>query len=326
MRSARFGIRPRDRPPPHAQEEKVNDLQQYLVEEMVEEYQAGRISRRELLRRATLITGSAVVAGTVMSALGSAPVAAAAPAARPAGQTGVTVSPNDPDLQVGMVDYPGDGATLRGYLARPTSGQQSAGIVVMHANAGLSAHHQDVARRFAKEGYVALAVDVLSRQGGTASFPDQAAVIGAQGQMPEAQMIADLNSAVAYLQGLPSVRASSMGAFGNCFGGGIIGRRGGVNASRKAVVPFYGIAPPLDAVPNIQAAMLGIYASDDPRIDATIPDLVNALTAAGKTFEIEIYPGTEHSFFDDTGARYNADAPRAAWQRLLGCFGTYLNA
>src|SRR5205085_978832 len=179
----------------YQQEEKLNDLQQYLVEEMVEEYQAGRITRRELLRRATLISGSAAIAGTLMSTLGSAPVAAA-PAARPAGQSGVTVNPNDPDIEAGMTDYPGDGATLRGYLARPRSGQQAAGILVMHSNAGLSAHHQDVARRFAKEGYVALAVDVLSRQGGTASFPDQAAVMGAQGQLPEPQMIAHLNSAV----------------------------------------------------------------------------------------------------------------------------------
>src|SRR5258708_688108 len=100
---------------------------------MVEEYQAGRITRRELLRRATLITGSAAIAGGGMSALGPAPVAAA-PAARPAGQTGVTVSPNDPDLKVGLVDYPGDGATLRGYLASPATVQQAAGIVVMHAN------------------------------------------------------------------------------------------------------------------------------------------------------------------------------------------------
>jgi carboxymethylenebutenolidase len=303
----------------------VNDLQKYLVEEMVEEYQAGRLSRRELLRRATLITGSAVVAGTVMSTLGTAP-AAAAPAPRPAWQTGVTVSPDDPAIEVGMTDYPGDGATLRGYLARPRGVQQSAGVVLMHANAGLAPHHEDIARRFAKEGYVALAVDLLSRQGGTASFPDRAAVTGAQGQMAETQMLTDLSSAVAYLQSLPSVRASSIGALGHCFGGGIIWRLATVNANLKAAVPFYGIAPPLDAVPNIQAAMLGIYASDDERIDSTIPGLVEALTAAGKTFEIEIYPGTQHAFFDDTGDRYNADAARAAWQRTLGWFAKFLNA
>jgi carboxymethylenebutenolidase len=303
----------------------VNDLQQYLVEEMVEEYQAGRITRRELLRRATLITGSAAIAGGVMSALGSAPVAAA-PAARPAGQTGVTVSPNDPDLEVGMMDYPGDGATLRGYLARPRSGQQAAGIVLIHENRGMTDHQQDVVRRFAKEGYTALAVDLLSRQGGTASFADTAAVMGAQGQLPPEQMLGDLNSAVAYLQSLPSVRASSIGAMGNCFGGSMTWRLSTVNANLKAAAPFYGSAPPLDAVPNIQAAMLGVYASDDDRINSGIPDLVAALTAAGKTFEIEIYPGTNHAFFNDTAPSYNADAARAAWQRVLGWFSKYLNA
>src|SRR5205085_3567127 len=159
----------------YQQEEKLNDLQQYLVEEMVEEYQAGRITRRELLRRATLISGSAAIAGTLMSTLGSAPVAAA-PAARPAGQTGVTVSPNDPDIEAGMTDYPGDGATLRGYLARPRATQPTAGIVLIHENRGMTDHQQDVVRRFAKEGYTALAVDLLSRQGGTSSFADTAAV------------------------------------------------------------------------------------------------------------------------------------------------------
>jgi carboxymethylenebutenolidase len=303
----------------------LNDLQQYLVEEMVEEYQAGRITRRELLRRATLISGSAAIAGTLMSRLGTAPVAAA-PAARPAGQTGVTVSPNDPDIEVGMVDYPGDGATLRGYQARPRATQPTAGVVLIHENRGLTDHQQDVVRRFAKEGYTALAVDLLSRQGGSASFPDQAAAMGAQGQLPPEQMIGDLNAAVAYLQSLPTVRAGSIGAMGNCFGGSMTWRLATANASLKAAVPFYGGAPPLDAVPNIQAAMLGIYASDDPRIDAGIPDLVAALTAAGKTFEIEIYPGTNHAFFNDTGPAYSADAARAAWQRTLGWFGQYLNA
>ena len=117
-----------------------------------------------------------------------------------------------------------------------------------------------------------------------------------------------------------------MVAMGNCFGGWMTWRLATANASLKAAVPFYGPAPPLDAVPNIQAAMLGVYASDDPRIDDGIPDLVAALTAAGKTFEIEIYSGNQPRFFNDPAPAYNADAARAAWQRTLGWFGKYLNA
>ncbi|HZS02562.1 MAG TPA: dienelactone hydrolase family protein [Chloroflexota bacterium] len=300
----------------------MNDMQRYLVEEMVEAYEEGRLSRRELLRRVTLMTGSAVVASTFLAAA-RPPAATAAPVARPAAQM---TSPTDPDLEAGMVDYPGQGATLRGYQARPKGDQVHAGIVLIHENRGLTPHQQDVARRLAKEGYVALAVDLLSREGGTAAFPDTAAAMGAQAQLPPEQMIGDLNSAVAYLQSLPYVRASSIGAMGHCFGGGMTWRLATVNPNLKAAVPFYGPAPPLDAVPNIQAAVLGIYAGDDPRIDAGIPDLVAALTAAGKTFEIEVYPGVQHAFFNDTGQSYNADAARAAWQRALGWFNTYLNA
>jgi len=304
----------------------MNDLQRYLVDEMVDNYQSGRISRRELLRRATLITGSAALATGLVSNLG--PVAAAAPATRPAGQSGVTVDPNDPAIQAGPVDYPGDGATLRGYLSRPAGGDQPrAAVVVIHENQGLTNHQADITRRFAKEGYVALAVDLLSRQGGAASLPDAATRIGAIGQLDPAGMIADLNSAVGYVQGLPYVRATSVGAMGNCFGGGMTWRLATANASLKAAVPFYGPAPPLDSVANIQAAVLGIYAGEDPNIDAGIPDLVAALTAANKTFEIEIYPGVQHAFFNDTNAdRYNADAAQAAWRRALDWFGKYLSA
>jgi carboxymethylenebutenolidase len=301
---------------------QMNDMQRYLVEEVVEDYEEGRLSRRELLRRVTLMTGSAVVAGTFLAAA-RPPAAAAAPMARPAAQM---TSPTDPDLEVGMVDYPGQGATLQGYLARPKGDQARAAIVLMHENQGQTPHQQDVARRLAKEGYVALAVDMLSRQGGTAAFREPGTASAALAQLPPEQMVGDLSSTVTYLQSLPYVRASSIGATGQCFGGGIIWWLATANPNLKAAVPFYGAAPPLDAVPNIQAAVLGIYAGEDTRINATIPDLVAALTAAGKTFEIEVYPGVQHAFFNDTGDRYNADAARAAWQRALGWFNTYLNA
>jgi carboxymethylenebutenolidase len=301
---------------------QMNDMQRYLVEEVVEDYEEGRLTRRELLRRVTLMTGSAVVAGTFLAAA-RPPAAAAAPVARPAAQM---TSPTDPDLEVGMVDYPGQGATLQGYLARPKGDEVRAGIVLMHENLGQTPHQQDVARRLAKEGYVALAVDMLSRQGGTAAFREPGTASAALARLPPEQMVGDLNSTVTYVQSLPYVRAGSIGAMGQCFGGSVIWRLATANPNLKAAVPFYGTAPPLDAVPNIQAAVLGIYAGEDTRVNATIPDLVAALTAAGKTFEIEVYPGVQHAFFNDTGDRYNADAARAAWQRTLGWFNTYLNA
>ena len=301
----------------------MNDMQRYLVDEMVEEYQVGRITRRELLRRATLITGSAAIAATFLRDLGPA-AAAAAPSPRPPMQDGVTVSPTDPDLELGPVEFPGDGAALLGYLARPRGEGPWPAVLLIHENRGLTEHQNDVSRRLAKQGYAALAIDLLSRQGGSASFTDRAQATGMLGQTPPEQMVGDLNAAVAFLQGLPYVQSERIGAMGHCFGGGMTWRLATANPSLRAAVPYYGSNPPLDAVPNIQAAVLAIYASDDPRINAGIPDIERAMLAAGKTFEYVIYPGSSHAFFNDTGPNYNPDAAREAWARTLDWFGRYL--
>lgn len=299
----------------------MSDLQRYLVDEMVEEYREGRLSRREALRRVALISGSLTLGATL---IGQVLPAAAAPLARPTPQGGPMTSPTDPDLEVGMVQYPGDGATLTGYLARPRAEGTRAAVLLMHENRGLTEHNQDVARRLAKAGYAALAVDLLSRQGGTASFSDQAQASAALGQASPVQNTDDLRAGVAYLQAQPYVRATSVGATGQCFGGGMIWRLATAEPTLAAAVPFYGPNPPLDAVPNIQAPVLGIYAGNDERINAGIPDLEAALIAAGKTFEMVIYPGVNHGFLNDTGAVYNAEAAGAAWTKTLEWFGRYL--
>lgn len=303
----------------------MTDLQQYLVDEMIEEFQAGRLSRRALLRRVGLITGSAAVGAALVGKLGAQPVAAA-PTARPAGQAGGPVSPDDPELEVGMVQYPGDGATLTGYLARPRAEGVRAAVLQIHENRGLTPHQEDVSRRLAKQGYVSLAVDLLSRQGGSSSFADDDARIGALGQAQPPQLVSDLRAGVAYLQSLPYVRGQGVGAIGFCFGGGLTWRLATAEPSLAAAVPFYGPNPPLDAVPNIQAAVLGIYAGNDERINAGIPDLRAALDAADKTYEIVIYPNADHAFFNDTGARYNPTAAADAWAKTLEWFGRYLAA
>jgi carboxymethylenebutenolidase len=301
----------------------MSDLQRYLVEEMVEEYQAGRISRRELLRRVALITGSATLGASLLAGVGPARPAAAG-VVRQAPTSGVTVSPDDPDLEAGMIDYPGDGVRLLGYLARPRAEGLRPAVLQIHENRGLTEHHQDVSRRLAKQGYVSLAVDMLSRQGGTASFADPAQATGALGQASPEQLVADLRAAVAYLQALPYVRASSIGVMGFCWGGGMTWRLATAEPALAAAVPFYGPNPPLDAVPNIRAAVLAIYASNDDRINAGIPELRAALDAAGITYEIVVFPNTEHAFFNDTGARYNAAAAAEAWAKTLAWFERYL--
>lgn len=302
----------------------MHEMQQYLVEEAVENYQAGAISRRELLRRAALITGSVAVAQSLVSGL--APVALAAPPTRPEVQAGVTVSPDDPDIAAAAIDFPGDDTTLKGYLAHPRGAGPFAAVLVIHAQGGVNAHVADLTRRFAKQGYVGLAIDLLSRQGGTDAFADNAQIAGALGQAPPAQIAGDLDAGVTHLANLPYVRPQSIGAVGHCYGGGQTWRLAVSNPNVAAAVPYYGANPPLDAIPNLRAPVLAFYAGNDERLNAGIPALEAALTAAGKTYEIVMYPGTEHAFFNDTGAVYNAEAARDSWSRMLAWFGQYLRA
>ena len=304
----------------------MTDLQRYLVEEMVEEFQAGRLSRRELLRRVALITGSATLGASLLAGLTPVQPATASVTAQVT-PSGTTVSPDDPDIEAGMVEYAAaDGAVLIGYLARPRGDGQRPAVLQIHENRGLTEHHQDVSRRLAKQGYVSLAVDMLSRQGGTARFTDSAEATGALGQAAPEQLVSDLRAAVAYLQSLPYVRADRVGAMGFCWGGGMTWRLVTAEPALVAAVPFYGPNPPLDAVPSIRAAILAIYAGNDDRINAGIPELRAALDAAGKTYEIVIFPNTEHAFFNDTGPRYNAAAAAEAWTKTLEWFGRYLTA
>ena len=302
----------------------MNEMQRYLVEEMVEEYQAGRITRRELLRRATLITGSAVLASTVLAAVPTAPVAAA-PTPRPMPQTGVTVSPDDADIMAGPASIPGEGVALIAYLSRPRAEGIYPGVLVIHENRGLTDNQRDITRRLAKAGYVGFAIDLLSRQGGNAAFADEGAAIGAYGQLPPEQMLSDLMASLSYLRSVPYVRADSTAAMGFCAGGAHTWRIATLDPDLRAAVPFYGSNPPLDVVPNIRAAVLAFYGGEDARLNAGIPDIEQAMREAGKVFEYVVYPGAQHAFFNDTRPDvHHPEAARDAWSRTLAWFGRYL--
>jgi carboxymethylenebutenolidase len=302
----------------------MNEMQNYLVEEMIEEYQAGRITRRELFRRATLITGSAVLASTALAVVPTAPVLAA-PAPRATPQTGVTVSPDDADITAGPASIPGDGVALIAYLSRPRAEGVYPGVLVIHENRGLTDNQRDITRRLAKAGYVGLAIDLLSRQGGNAGFADEGAAIGAYGQLPPEQMLGDLVTSLSYLRALPYVRADSTAAMGFCAGGAHTWRLATLDPNLRAAAPFYGSNPSLDAVPNIQAAVLAFYGGEDARLNAGIPDIERAMRDAGKTFEYVVYPGAQHAFFNDTRPEvYHPEAASDAWTRLLDWFGRYL--
>lgn len=364
----------------------LNDMQQYLVDEFVEEYQDGHLSRRQALRQLTLILGSGAAAASILAACGApaasptvaptavpkpteiakptvaaptsapaaatiAPTSAAAAATKPAAANAaattapaaggtpaagtpaaaakptpnpVTVSPTDPAITgAGMIDVAG-GVKLTGYLARPAGAGPRPVVLVIHENRGLTEHIQDVVRRAAKAGYIAIGPDLLSRVGGTAKFTDPAQASGAIGQLKPEEVIADLKAFIAHAQKLEGAQADRLGVTGFCWGGGQTWRLATQAPEVKASVPYYGPAPALDQVKNIKGPVLAIYGETDTRINAGIPDLEKALKEANITHQIKIFPGVGHAFHNDTGAAFNADAAKEAWSMTIAWFDKYL--
>lgn len=308
----------------------MGDLERYIVDEWAEDFRDGRLNRREFLRRVALMAGGTAVALPVLRELGvmtTQEEVAAASASGPvvsAQSGGVTVSPDDPALEAGGVTFPLGTVTVQAYQARPKSTDPVPGVIVIHENRGLLEHFKDVCRRLAKLGYAALAVDLASPNGGTAKYSDLAEVTAILGRTPPEQLVAMLNAGVTWLQGRPAVRRDRIGAVGFCFGGGMTWRLATRNSALRAAVPFYGPNPPLDDVPQIKAAILAIYGELDTRITAGIPAIREAMKKTGVPFEVVIYPGADHAFFNDTGQRYHAPSALDAWHRTVAWFDRYL--
>ena len=328
----------------------MNIFQRYLVEEFAEDYQEGNLSRREALKLITAVTGSLLMANSILAACTPQDQSTAAPASEstlppantpvPAATEGEptaaetvapaqgTVSPDDPAVEASDVEIPGEGDTILGYLARP-SGEGPFGegpfpvVLVCHENRGLTEHIKDVTRRLAVAGYVGLAVDLLSRQGGTASMSSDD-VPGALGNTSPDQFVQDFTSGWQYLQGQPYAQADRVGMVGFCFGGGVTWLMATRMPELLAAVPFYGPPPPIEDVPNINAAVLAIYGERDERINQTIPDIEAAMQENNKIYEKVIYPNADHAFHNDTSQRYDAEAAQDAWRRTLEWFGTYV--
>jgi carboxymethylenebutenolidase len=323
----------------------MNTFQRYLVDEFAEDYQERRLTRRDALKLIASVTGSLLVAESVLAACApvsedttippatsepatsepaaTQPQAAQATDASPTEPSSVNVTPDAAAIDAGAVEFPGEGATLLGYLARPNKEGSAPVILVCHENRGLTPHIEDVTRRLAVAGYVALAVDLLSRQGGSAQVGEEN-VPGALGNIDPAQFVSDFKSGWTYLQGQPFADAARVGMVGFCFGGGVTWLMAVEMPELKAAVPFYGPPPPEEDLPSIQAAVLAIYGELDGRITGTAAAIEAAMVANGKIFEKEIYPGADHAFHNDTSSRYNAEAATAAWARTLDWFGRYV--
>jgi carboxymethylenebutenolidase len=343
----------------------MNLFQKYLIGEFAEEYEEGRLTRREALKLITSITGSLILANTILAAC--APPPEEALPTRPANTDTVqvvtqpeqitpipfteaieepiqpspipsvtateeptrwapahgTVMPEDPTIEAYPVEFPSDPDSIQGYLARPRAEGSFPAVMICHENRGLTEHIRDVARRFAKVGFVSLAVDLLSRSGGTATLASSE-VPGVLSSIDPDQFVQDFRSGWLYLSDQPFAQAERVGMIGFCLGGGVTWRVATQMPELRAAIPFDGPHPEVEDVPNIQAAIMAIYGERDQRINQGILAIEEAMLQSQITYEKVIYTGADHAFFNDTGSRYNPEAAQDAWGRVLEWFNKYL--
>jgi carboxymethylenebutenolidase len=287
------------------------------LKELIREYEAGKISRRDFMRQAMLVTGSLAAANSLIESL------------MPSSSYAAQVAPDDPAILTHNVKYEGKAGPVSGYLARPIKAGQYPGLIVIHENRGLDDHVRDVARRFAKEGYVALAPDFLSRQGGTMKANPKGAGLPNIRELAPGQGVAeDAEAGFRYLRVLPDVRRDRIGVVGFCWGGGMAFITATQVRDLKAAVVYYGASPtPLDLVKDIQAPVMAHYGEKDPNINKGIPDTEAAMKKYNKVYDYRIYPGAQHAFNNDTNPeRYDAKAAKEAWERTMGFFKKNLKA
>jgi carboxymethylenebutenolidase len=272
------------------------------IHELYKDYERGGMDRRQFLEQLVSLAGGTAAAAALLPALES-------------GQAASPVVPkDDPRLETGYIKYPGPNGDVRAYSARPKGGGKLAGVVVIHENRGLVPHIEDIARRAALEGFMAVAPDALSPFGGTPQNPDEARPLFQK--LDRQENTKNFAAAVAYLKTHPQT-TGKVGVMGFCWGGGVTNQVA-VNApDLDAAVPFYGSQPAAEDVPKIKAAMLIHYAGDDQRINAGIPAFEEALKKAGIDYKIYMYEGAGHAFMNDTGARYHKEAAALAWERTV---------
>ena len=238
----------------------------------------------------------------------------------------MTLPATNPNLVAGQeidgsnIEIPADGVQLKGYIARPRGGGSGPGVVVIHENRGLVPYLRDVADGLASSGYTAVAPDLLSREGGTGSLEEIPTKLR---EIPRERHVADVESVVRYLKSQPGM--TRIGVIGFCFGGAIVWQVATVNSDISAAIPFYGSNPPLEAVPNIRAAVFAVYGGNDERVNQGIPAMTEAVKAAGITHGSKVYPGAAHAFHNHTNSgSYNADAATEAWRDALEWFDRHL--
>jgi carboxymethylenebutenolidase len=277
-------------------------MEQKIIE-LYGQYTQKLLDRREFLRKLSILAGSVAAASALLPLLEKSEAEAQ------------IVPKDDPRLNTEYIKYSGATGDIRAFSARPKGEGKLPGVIVIHENRGPAPHIEGVTRRFALEGYLAIAPDALSPVGGTPEDPEKAPPLF---QKLEGQStIQNFVAAVRYLKTHP-ISTGKVGCVGFCWGGGIANQLAVHSPDLTAAVPFYGIQPKSEDVPKIKASLLIHYAGLDERINKGIQEYEEALKKASIGYKMYMYEGAQHAFLNDTTpARYNKDAAQLAWQRTI---------
>ena len=280
---------------------------------LYDEYCHGHIDRRSFLSRAAAIT----IGGT--SALWMAQ------ALLPRYAEAQMISFTDRRIKGTYVEYPspeGTSGSMRGYLVQPTGDGPFPSVVVFHENRGLNPYIEDVARRAAVAGFLALAPDGLAPVGGYPGNDDDGRTL--QRSLDPEKLDQDMINSARYLKA-HELSNGRLGATGFCWGGGMTNRLAvSLGSDLNAGVPYYGASAASEDVPKIKAALMIIYAGTDPRVNAMWPEYEAALKSHGVTYEMHMFEGTLHGFHNNSTPRYNETAAALAWNRTVGFFRKHL--
>ena len=293
----------------------VTPLQRYIAEEIATDHVDGLLTRREALRRLSLLGIGAAAATSLIAACGRGDQQAVPPTATSAAPADAPPPGMATALPTEPVTWAGPAGELQGAWAE--AADPRGGVLVIHENKGLNDWTRSVAGRLAGSGYSSLAIDLLSGQGGTSTFPDPAEATAALGARDPADMLADLDSGIAEVsRRAPGLAVATIGF---CMGGGLVWQLLDAGAPElAAALPFYGPAPAdPDFSRSKDVAVLAFYGELDPRVNAPEPAAAAALDRADLGHELVTEPGANHAFFNDTGDRYDPAAAADAWRRTL---------
>jgi carboxymethylenebutenolidase len=283
------------------------------VFDLYDEYCHGRIDRREFLSRAASI---AVLGGTGL---------AMAQALLPRYALAQTISFTDQRIKPSYVTYPsagGNSGSMRGYMVQPAGQGPFPAVLVVHENRGLNPYIEDVARRAAVEGFLALAPDGLFPVGGYPGNDDDGRAL--QAGLDQEKLRADLLNSARFLK-THKLSTGKLGVTGFCYGGGVVNYlAAALGQDMHAGAPYYGVAADTASVAKIKAPLLCHLAEHDERINATYPAFEAALKAAGVPYQVHVYPGTQHGFHNNSTPRYNEAAAKLSWERTVAHFKQHL--